>query len=123
MKPRLLVATIALGAIVAHAACGDSSHVFEGRLFVEERGCLGTTSSLDTVSGEGPGQCPATCLAQPLRDGGRAIYVATMCAPYPFGFDTSGTDPACPAALAAFGRNDTCLLDGGSANPQDASTD
>ena len=43
--------------------------------------------------------------------------VSTMCAPYPFSFDASGTDPTCPAALAALERNDTCLVDGGSTNP------
>jgi hypothetical protein len=108
-------------------ACGDPSYVFDGRLFVEHRGCLGTTASVDVVEGEQPRRCPPACLAQPLADGGRAIYVSTMCPPYPFSFDASGSDPACPTALAALERDDTCLLDGGSANPrpppEDASED
>ena len=98
-------------------ACGDPSHVYEGRLFVERRQCLGTTASVDVVEGDPPGSCGPTCLAQPQSDGGRAIYVSTMCGPYPFAFDASGSDPACPQALAALERNDTCLVDGGSTSP------
>lgn len=111
------------------AACGEPSHVFQGRLFREDanRRCLGTTASVDVVEGDPPGTCPAVCLAQSHTDGGRSLYVSTMCAPYPFMFDASGTDPSCPAALAALERNDTCLVDGGSANPpppqSDAMTD
>lgn len=109
------------------ASCGDPSHVFEGRLFVEGRECLGTTASVDVVEGDRPGDCGPICLSQPLADGGRALYVASMCGPFPYKFDSSGTDPKCPTALAAFARNDTCLLDGGSSNPlpppADAGTD
>ena len=36
--------------------------------------------------------------------GSEKVYVSTMCGPYPAGYDISGTDPACPAALAAFRR-------------------
>lgn len=106
-------ATIAVYAL----ACGDPSHVYEGRLFVERRGCLGTTASVDVVEGDPAGDCGPTCLAQPHNDGGRSIYVSRMCGPFPFGFDPSGSDPACPAALAALERNDTCLVDGGSTHP------
>ena len=120
-----------LAMLVLHAAaCGDPSHIFEGRRFVEQRACLGTISSIDVVEGDRPGSCGPTCLAQPESDGGRSIYVSTMCAPYPFAFDASGSDPACPAALEALARNDSCRADGGSSNPlpppqppADASTD
>ncbi|HVH46109.1 MAG TPA: hypothetical protein VM925_27355 [Labilithrix sp.] len=87
--------------VVDATACGDPSHVFEGRLFLEGRACLGTKASVDVVEGEKPGECGPTCLAHPHVDGGRSIYVSTMCSPYPFGFDAAGTDPACPSALAA----------------------
>ncbi|MBX3204635.1 MAG: hypothetical protein KF764_06170 [Labilithrix sp.] len=121
MLRRLFVLAAALAMLVAYAiACGDPSHIFEGRLYVERRSCLGTTASVDVVEGAGGGNCGPTCLTQPHTDGGRAVYVATMCAPYPFGFDASGSDFACPAALAALERGDTCLLDGGSANPAPA---
>jgi hypothetical protein len=112
--------------VVASLACEDTSHVYVGRLFVEERGCLGTATSVDVVEGDPPGECEPTCLAQSQSDGGRAIYVATMCPPFPFGFDVSGSDPACPDALAALARADTCRVDGGSTNPaplRDAASD
>ncbi len=91
-----------------------------GRFFSEPRGCLGTESSIDVVEGDTPGSCAPVCLVRakdPNADGGRSVYVSTMCAPYPPGFDTSGADPACPRALEAQSRNDTCLSDGGSTHP------
>ena len=118
-RPRLGLGLVACTTVAVYGlACGDPSHVFEGRLFVEDRQCLGTKASIDVVEGDRPSKtCGPTCLAHPQTDGGRAIYVSTMCAPYPFAFDASGADPACPAALAALERNDTCLVDGGSTRP------
>jgi hypothetical protein len=118
-----LFASAAIAPIALGSACGDPSHIFEGRLFIQDRGCLGTTSSVDVVEGERPGECGPTCLAQPNDDGGRAVYVATMCGPYPYRFDAAGTDPLCPSALAALARNDTCLLNGGSSSPAPAPAD
>lgn len=118
MKAKHAVAAALLGAIAI--ACGDRSHPYLGRLYVEQRDCLGTTASIDVVEGDLPGGCEPACLAQPLEDGGRSIYVATMCPPYPFGFDAGGADPACPAALAALARRDTCFVDGGSSSPAPA---
>jgi hypothetical protein len=104
--------------VIVIAACGDPSHIYEGRLFLESRNCVGTPSSIDVVEGDPPTtKCPVRCLTQPHRDGGRAVYVSTMCEPFPFNFDASGNDPACAKAIQAFERLDTCLLDGGSANP------
>jgi hypothetical protein len=106
---------------VVAAACGETSHVFAGRLFLDPPGCMGASSSIDVVSGDPPKlPCAATCLVQPLGDGGSAIYVSTMCAPYPFGFDTTGSDPRCRSALDAVSRNDACLSDGGSTHPAPA---
>ena len=108
-------------AAVAFGACGDPSHIFEGRAFIDARDCLGTTSSVDVVEGDKPARtCSPTCLAQGHSDGGRTLYVATMCPPYPFDFDASGGDPTCPAALAAFARDDTCNVGGTSTNPIEA---
>lgn len=99
-------------------ACSeDGTHIYTGRLYLEARDCLGTPSSVDVVDGNEPGTCAPTCLVQRRAEGGRVIYVSTMCAPYPFDFDTSGSDPRCPAALASFARNDTCFSDGGSSAP------
>jgi hypothetical protein len=121
------VTLFALSCIMHISACGvDGTHIYRGRLFVEARNCLGTTSSVDVVEGDEPPtgtECAPACLAQRRAEGGRTIYVSTMCGPYPFDFDTSGSDPACGAALAALGRDDTCLSDGGSTAPVQAISD
>jgi len=117
---RLLLLALVLLGFAAPAACESGTHAYVGRLYLEERKCLGTTSSLDAVEGEPPGDCEARCFIQTSFDARRAVYVSKMCAPYPYGFDTSGTDPACPDALAALTRGDTCLTDGGSTAPLEA---
>ena len=123
----IAAATAALMCILHTNACkDDGTHVYVGRLYVEKRDCLGTSSSVDVISGDDPGSCAPICLVQKRGEGGKAIYVATMCPPYPSGveFDTGGTDLACPKALAALSRGDTCLSDGGTTHPApDASTD
>ena len=97
---------------------GDGTHVYVGRLYLEARDCVATSSSIDVVSGGDPGTCFAVCLIQPRAEGGRAIYVSTECPPYPApDWDVSGSDPKCALALAALGRNDTCLSDGGTTQP------
>ena len=108
--------------IAASAGCGDAvSHILQGRLYVDGRDCLGTPSSVDVVSGGDPGTCAARCLVpKNVLDGGHAVYVTTTCPPYSPDYDTSGTDPDCPKALAAFTRDDTCIADGGSTHPPDA---
>ena len=100
------------------AACNDGTHVYIGRLFLEGRDCVATSSSVDVLKGDDPGTCDAVCLLQPRAEGGRAVYVSTMCPPYPApDFDVSGKDPVCPRALAALARNNTCFSDGGAAHP------
>jgi hypothetical protein len=106
--------------------CGDPSHVYDGRLYREDRDCFGTTSALDVVTGDDPGTCEPTCFVQTSPEAGRAYYVSRMCAPYPAtGFDRPAGDPVCARALAAYARNDTCFVDGGTSNPlpRDASAD
>ncbi len=123
---RWILASALVGVLLASAlaaACGDASHIFEGRFYLEARDCLGTTGSVDVVEGDPPGVCPPVCLADAHTDGGRSLYVSTMCAPYPFGYDASGGDPACPRALAALGRDDTCRPDGTSTHALDAGSD
>ena len=115
---------LALGLI---AACGDPSHVFTGRLYVSDRDCVATKSSIEVVEGDPAEEsCAPTCLVQRTTPNGtRPVYVTTMCPPIPFGFDNDGSDPRCAAALASFARNDTCLTDGGSSAPlpKDAGVD
>jgi hypothetical protein len=106
----------------------DGTHVYVGRLFLEARDCVATSSSVDVLAGDEPGTCAPICMLQPRAEGGRAVYVSTMCPPYPEpDFDLSGSDPVCVRALAALARNDTCLSDGGTTHPippiADASAD
>jgi hypothetical protein len=114
-------------AALAFAACGETTHVFSGRLYVDDRDCVATKSSIEVVEGDPAAEnCAPTCLVQRTTpDGRRPVYVTTMCPPIPFGFDSDGKDPRCAAALSAFTRNDTCLTDGGSSAPlpKDAGVD
>ena len=99
--------------ILLLSACDESSsHVYLGRLYLTDRKCLGTTSSVDVVSGDTTGTCAPVCL---VKDS--TVYVGTSCAPYPPGYDSSGVQSICAEALAANGRDDTCLADGGSTHP------
>ena len=114
--------------VLALVACnGDErAHVFAGRLYEADRACLESVTSIDVVDGPLPSApCAPACFVAPITDAGAAAYVSTMCAPFPPSFDTSGTDPRCAPALAAYAQNVTCLPDGGVANafPRDASTD
>jgi len=114
------VGLVAVACILHVSACkDDGTHVYLGQLYVEGRDCLGTPSAVDVISGDEPGDCTPICLVQKRAEAGKAIYAATMCGPYPAGveFDTAGTDPACPKALAALSRGDTCLSDGGTTHP------
>lgn len=112
-----LAAVAVASTCTLYISCGDPSHLYQGRYYVEDRDCLGTVSSLDVVPGDDTGDCAPTCLVDTLADASNQIYVSTMCGPYPYGMDPSGADPACPKALAAFERDDTCFSDGGSTNP------
>lgn len=114
------VGLLGLACILHAPACkDDGTHVYFGQLYVEGRNCLGTPSAVDVISGDEPGNCTPICLVQKRAEAGKAIYAATMCPPYPASveFDTAGTDPACPKALEALSRGDTCLSDGGTTHP------
>lgn len=114
---------VSVGVAVA-IACGDPSHIFQGNAYIDGRDCLGTTASVDVVTGDDPGFCDVRCLAQPEDDGGRQIYISTMCPPDPVFYDASGSDPACPKAIAALYRNDICNVDGiTSSDPIEAGPD
>jgi hypothetical protein len=104
--------------IAISVACSSgSSHIFIGRIYDDQRQCLGDTASIDVVSGKDPGLgCDPTCLIGKL-DETSTVYVSTECAPFPMFFDTSGKDARCAGALAASTRDDICNADGGSSNP------
>ena len=101
-----------LGA-VALASCTPRQQPSNDTVFISNEGSNRVTV-LDGATGQIDGHFATG--ARPrglaLSADGRTLYVATMCPPYPFQFDASGSDPICPAALAAFGRDDTCNVDG-----------
>ena len=124
MRRRRRAAQVVAGgaavAALALACDGPVSHIFAGRLYEAARGCVDSVTSIDVVDGPMPGTpCAPSCFVGPYATdaGDKPVYVSTMCAPFPPAFDTTGTAPACAAALAAYGRNDTCLDDGGTTSP------
>lgn len=117
-----LVACGAAAVVVAAAGGGcnsQGSHIYAGRIYDTSRGCLGGTVTLDVVDGaDVPDNCSLKCLVAPAADGApRSVYVSTQCPPYPPLCDTSGALPGCAEAIAAGGRGDLCLVDGGSSSP------
>jgi hypothetical protein len=119
-RSRAAGATVVALALALVAACDDSntrSHVYAGRQLEDARGCLDPTSSIDVVEGpEPPSTCSPTCIVSPpdFDSGLTTVYVSTMCPPLPAApFDTTGSDPRCSTALAAYQANTTCLSDGG----------
>jgi hypothetical protein len=104
----------------------DNTHVFVAYRYEVARDCLDPTTSLDVVPSEQAAlTCAPACLVRPSPPAAAyAIYVSTMCEPYPADLDTSGTDPNCAAALAAFARGpDACSGDGTSSSPADGGAD
>lgn len=119
------LAVAALAAAFELACGGPDSHVLSGRRYLADRDCVEGLTSVDVVEGPDPGrECDPQCIVgqSPLLDGGSAIYVTTQCPPYPPTFDLSGSNVACPGALAAFERKDFCKPEG-STNPRDAGED
>jgi hypothetical protein len=108
MTKRFLVAVAA--PFLCFAACDDApeSHQYIAMLYEPGAtdgalGCLEPSVALDVVPGEdGNMLCAPACLVASTSGGGSQIYVSTMCAPYPGALDTTGTDPGCPGALAAW---------------------
>lgn len=122
---RIGLALTALTALVGALplACGKGSYLFLGRRYAVERGCLETTTSIDVMSGDDPGNCGTRCVTAPfVGDGGsdagrtRDTYLTVMCGPLPVNV-TAASDALCDDAVAALARRDTCLGDGGSAAP------
>ncbi len=113
-------------AVLVAVACGTSSHIYPGNQFDRTRGCLEPVSSVDVVTGDNPGSsCPVTCLVSTTAEAGvYTLYVSNECAPFPPFYDTSGKDPDCARAIAAFTLGPQCLSDGGvSGGPADAGPD
>jgi hypothetical protein len=105
--------------------CTDyQTHIYPGQLYEVARDCIDPTASIDIVAGPDLGSsCPPTCVVTPAGANGGAtgIYVTTECGQPPPLDDTSGTEPGCVGALAAFARGDVCEMEGGSTDPADGS--
>jgi hypothetical protein len=119
--------SIAVG-IACAIACDDSptSHQFLALQYDATNGCYKDSTALDTVpGGDGSLECAPACLVAG-SGASEIVYVTTMCGPYPAAItDTSGTDPACAAALAAYSGGCSCdpQDDGGLACPPSAGGD
>jgi hypothetical protein len=114
---------IVIAGVLSIACDGPESHVYVAMLYEPTRDCLDPSASLAIIgTPDGSLVCAPTCLvlASPPAPGTEQVYVSTMCAPYPDGYDSSQTDPLCPPALAAYARGpDTCAAGGGSTDPTD----
>jgi hypothetical protein len=99
------------------AACDDpQTHVLPGSLYEVDRDCVDPTASIDVVPGPDPGNaCAPMCLVTPAGQNGApaGIYVTTECPPYPPLDDTTGNNPACTGALAAFATGKVCAVSTG----------
>jgi hypothetical protein len=115
----LLAACAAL--LLTLGACESPPvHILQAQAYEAARDCVDPTIDIDVVDGPDPGGgCDPVCIVTPAGQNGAptGIYVTTECGPYPPLDDTSGSEPACVAALAALARGDVCNVDGGSSCP------
>lgn len=87
-------------------ACEDfGPRVYTARLFQADPGCLEAYAPIGLVQARDIGaQCEPVCLRL-----GAALYVSTLCAPYPAEVSLEGADTEeCAAALAALGASASC---------------
>ena len=123
-----LVACVCAGLVVV-AACDNQAgtYVYRGRRYNPEKMCLEDRRALDVVdSNREPALCLPICLVQTAYDGGLGVYVSSTCPPYPYGFDTTGREPTCVAALRAARQANGCLSplpDGGPDAAPDSGAD
>ncbi len=114
---------VALAAFAFTLACDDTgSYTFVARE-LSARGCLGSVTALDVLSGSDPGLgCKPRCfVSHTTNDAGNLpVYGTTMCGAAPKGFDATETDSRCATAKSAVSRGDLCLADGGETAPPDA---
>lgn len=116
----------AFAAVLALASCDDVNvHILSGQLYQPQADCLEPSSGIDVVNGGSTGDnCDPQCLSIGEGDA-TAIYVTTMCPPYPLDYAveavdaTAGPGDPCTGAFAAFDSSDSScpenLGDGGDA--------
>ena len=121
---RFLVGVLALIAWAGACDDGAESHVYVAAPYDASADCFGASTSLaqiDTPNGDL--DCAPTCLVVAETNGSNAIYVSTMCGPYPSAYNTSQTDPGCAPALAAWPAEQAALANGSSSCASPAEED
>jgi hypothetical protein len=102
---------LVLPAVVAVASCDEPGvHILTGQLYDPMLGCVGPSNSIDVVSGPSAGDgCDPQCL---LVGDASAVYVTTVCPPYPGDYHSEAEDAAadaadpCVGAFAAYAAYD-----------------
>jgi hypothetical protein len=92
------------------AACEDfGPRVYTAQLFQAEPGCLDAYAPIGLVQARDLGsECEPVCLRL-----GDALYVSTVCAPYPAEASIEADTEECGAALTALGAGASCEETGG----------
>jgi hypothetical protein len=100
-------------AVLAVASCDDANvHILTGQLYDPVRMCVGPSSGVDVINGASTGDnCSPSCLtiASPTTSGTTtAVYITTVCPPFPVDYSVEAEDAAteagdpCPGAFAAY---------------------
>ena len=123
--PFVCVLTIA-AAVASVTACTEDvvGHIFRGRKYDQDKGCLDIPTAVDIVEGADPGEgCPLGCLIRTEADGGTNVYIATTCPPYPNSFVRADETPVCEDARTAATKGFSCANDAGRITRDAASSD
>jgi hypothetical protein len=93
-------------AVAVSVACGEAKPcVYSAQLYRADPGCLEPYAPLGLVEAE---ELASTCTPTCLQVDG-ALYLSSVCAPYPLEARlVSVSDPACAAARAAMAAESTC---------------
>lgn len=110
-----LTALLALTLVTVFACTDDVvGHIFRGRKYDVDNGCLAVPTAVDVVEGADPGEgCPLGCLLRTEEDGGKSVYIATTCPPYPPDFARADETPICQDARLAATQKYFCSTDAG----------
>ncbi|HEY3816533.1 MAG TPA: hypothetical protein VGL81_05145 [Polyangiaceae bacterium] len=96
-------------AVLAVASCDEADvHILTAQLYDPSAACVGASDGVDVVNGPATGDsCSPTCLTIAEGDA-NAVYVTTVCPPFPGDYSVEGEDAGaeagdpCPGAFAAY---------------------
>jgi hypothetical protein len=107
----------------------DANFVYTARPYDPADMCVGPYVELELVQGSGgDSRCtsPEAGRSGPglacLVSNSGAVYVSSVCPPYPPDYDTSGTNPACGAAIAAMANGVICEATDAALDASDAAS-